>query len=518
MYKEFYGFTAYPFSLSPDTQFLYLSKKHENCLRYLLYSLEQGNKIIVLTGKIGTGKTLLLNILMKSLDEKIHKVFIANSKLEFPDILRYVSHAFGLKSSGISKIELLINLENFLHTCGKKTEKVVIILDEAQNLSVNVLEDIRLLTNFEHHGQELLQIILVGQPTLEHVLQLPQLTQLTQRIGFNCQLLPLNYSETKGYIEKRLAVAGCVAPLFTEQAMKQIHVYSKGIPRVINLISDTALLFGFGEATRTIERTIIRQVMQELNLYVPEKSIRHATVHQRDEHGPHASGTTVHQDMPSLERSVLSPNLEGMEQGEQRQSQREAGRPRRLALIVGLTSLSLFWAGLVLQSSLTGRKLGEYIANSIPRSLAVLLYNPGVRESPHLPQSPGVHKPPLLPHNPGVRESPLLPQSPGVHALPHRMQWVQTTVFDLFLAGKPLTVSLPQLQRIPEDLPVRVTLDVSDSTPTWLTFDPEKLALSGTAPPQEIGKTYHLTFRARTADGLESLLQFVITITEHPRP
>src|SRR5262249_52174811 len=157
--------------------------------------------------------------------------------------------------------------------------------------------------------------------------------------------------------------------------------------------------------------------------------------------------------------------------------------PRRLALVAGLASFSLLGAGLLLQSSLTGRKLGEYTANSVPRFLAVLLHNPGVRESPLLPQSSSVHEPPLLPHNPGVRETPLLPQSSGVHALPRSVQWVKTTVFDQFLPGKPLTVSLPQLQRTPENLPVTVTLDVSDSTPRWLTFDPEKLALSGTAPP-----------------------------------
>jgi type II secretory pathway predicted ATPase ExeA len=454
---------------------------------------------------------------MKSLDEKTHKVFLANSKVEFLDILRYVSHAFGMESSETSKIELLINLENFLHTCEKRTEKVIIILDEAQNFSVDVLEEVRLLTNFEHHGQKLLQIILVGQPQLEYVLRLPQLTQLAQRIGFNCQLLPLNYSETKGYIEKRLAVAGCVAPLFTERAMKQIFMYSKGIPRVINLISDTALLFGFGDEKRTIEHTIVRQAMQELNLYSPEKSMRHATIHKRDEHGSYASDIPAQRDMPSLECSIPSRGPEGIEQGEQRHNQRDAKRPRRLALVAGLTSLSLLGAGLLLQSSLTGRKLGEYTANSIPHSLAVLPHNPGVRESPLLPQGPRVHEPPLLPHNPGVRESPLLPQSPGVRALPRSVQWVQTPVFDQLLPGEPLTVSLPQLQRTPEDLPVTVTLDISDSTPRWLTFDPEKLALSGTAPPQDIGKTYHLTFRARTADGLESLLQFVLTVIGHTR-
>jgi Putative Ig domain len=212
------------------------------------------------------------------------------------------------------------------------------------------------------------------------------------------------------------------------------------------------------------------------------------TIHKRDDHGTYASGITAHQATLPSEGSVPSRGPEGIEQDEQRQSQRDAGRPRRLALVAGLTSVSLLAAGLVLQSSLTGGTLGTYTANSAPRSLAV------------------------LPHNPGVREPPLLPRSPGVHGLLHSVQWVQTAVFDQFLPGKPLTVSLPQLQRTPASLPVTVTLEVSDSTPKWLTFDPEKLALSGTAPPQEIGKTYHLTFRARTADGLESLLHFVLTI------
>ena len=504
MYKDFYGFTAYPFSLTPDPQFLYLSKKHENCLRYLSYSLERGHGFIVLTGKIGTGKTLLLNILVKSLDEKTCRAHIVNSKLEFIDILRHVSQAFGLESTGKSKGELLINLENFLLICEKKNEKAIVIIDEAQNLSIDVLEELRLLTNFESYEKKLLQIILVGQPQLEYVLKLPQLTQLTQRIGFHCQLFPINYSETKGYIEKRLEIAGSVYPIFTSRAMKKIFVASKGIPRVINLICDTALLFGFGDENRTIGHDIIKQVMKELNLYIPEKSISHYTNHQRDENGPHASGINSYRDTMPSESSIPSRGPEGMEQVDKRQSQRDFGRPRRLALVAGLTSVSLLGAGFVLQSSLTSGKLREYIAKSISRPLAVL------------PQSPRVHEPPVLPQSPRVHEPPLLPQSPRVHALPHSVQWVQTTGFSQFRAGKPLTVSLPQLQRTPEDLPVTVTLDVSDSTPMWLTFDPEKLALSGTAPPQEIGKTYRLTFRARTADGLESLLQFVLTIIEHP--
>src|SRR5437867_7695116 len=263
----------------------------------------------------------------------------------------------------------------------------------------------------------------------------------------------MKYYETKGYIERRLAVAGAMYPIFTSRAMKKTFAYSKGIPRVINLICDTALLLGSGNEKSKIGRTIIKQVMKELNLYIPEKSISHHTNQKPDENGPHANGITSHRDTAPLGFSVPDRGAEGMEQVEKWQSQRDSGRRYRLALVAGLTSLSLLGAGFVLQSSLTSGKLREYIANSVSRSQAVL------------PQSPGVREPPLLPQSPSVREPPLLPQSPGMPALLNRVQWGQTTVFYEFLTGKPLTVSLPQLQRTPEALPVKVTLDVSNSTP-----------------------------------------------------
>ena len=382
MYKEFYGFTTYPFSLTPDPQFLYLSKKHENCLNYLLYSLERGHGLIVLTGKIGTGKTLILNILMKRLDEKTHRAYIVNSKLEFIDILRCISQAFGLGSTGKSKSELLINLKNFLLICENINEKAVIIIDEAQDLSIDVLEELRLLTNFESHKKKLLQIILSGQMQLDHVLKLPQLSNLAQRIGFNCQLFPMNYYETEGYIEKRLAVAGFMDPIFTSRAMKKIFAYSKGIPRVINLICDTALLFGSGDEKRKIGRTIIIQVIKELNLYIPEKSISHYTNQKRDENEPHASGITSRRDTMPLEFSVPSRGPEGMEQVEKYQSQRDSRRRWRLALVAELTSLSLLGSGFVLQSSLTSGKLSEYTAYSVSRSLAAVLQAPACVNCP----------------------------------------------------------------------------------------------------------------------------------------
>jgi general secretion pathway protein A len=492
MYKEFYGFTTYPFSLTPDPQFLYRSKNHENSLRYLSYSLERSHGLIVLKGKIGTGKTLLLNILVKSLDEKAHIAFLVNSKLDFLDILRHICREFGLESTGKSKADLLIDLENFLLMCEKTNEKAVVIIDEAQNLSVDTLEELRLLTNFENHERKLLQIILAGQLQLEYILKLPELAQLSQRIAYDWQLLPMNYYETKAYVEKRLAIAGCTYPLFTSRAMKKIFAASKGIPRVINIICDTALLFAFSDEKRQIEHTVIQRVVKGLNLYTPEKPLSYYADQKRGEHGSHASGISSYRDATPSAFSGSSRGSEGVERVEQHQRPRNSGRPRRLALIAGLTSLSLLGAGLILQSSLTGGKRRESTANPVLISL-----------------------PTVLP--PPMRELPFLPQSPGVHELPYRVQWERTTVSYQVLPGKPLTVSLPRLQRTPEDLPVKVTLDVSDSKPRWLTFDPEKLVLSGTAPPQETGKTYLLRFRARTADGLEIPLQLVLAVKGHTR-
>jgi len=462
MYKEFYGFTTYPFSITPDPQFLYLSRNHEACLRYLLYSLERGHGLIVLTGETGTGKTLLLKNLVKDLNEKTHVAFLVNSALDSFDMLLYTFHELKLDIAGKSKFEILSILKNFLLTSEMANEKVVVIIDEAQNLSIDALENLRLLTNFENSEKKLLQIVLAGQPHLADMLRLPELTHLNQRIGFRCCLMPINYHETKSYIEKRLTVAGATYPVFTSRAIKKIFLYSKGIPRVINLICDNALFFGFGHQKRHIGCTIIQQVVQELH-------------------------------------------IDGIEQVEQPPSHDGLRRTKRLALITGITSLSLLGAGFVLQPSLTGGKLKEYTRRSVASPLTVL------------PQSPGMREPPLIPQNPSVREPPLLPQSAGVYEQPKRVQWGQTTLSYQLPTGTPLMVSLPQLQRTPEDLPVTVALQVSDKTPTWLNFDPAKLVLSGTAPQQDIGKTYHLTFRAYTTDGLESFLQLVVTLRGQTR-
>jgi general secretion pathway protein A len=355
MYKEFYGFTTYPFSITPDPQFLYLSENYESCLRYLLYSLSRGHELIVLTGETGTGKTLLLEQLIKSLEEEIHVAFLVNSTLDYNGMLSYISYELNLDIAGKSEFEMLSSLKNFLLALGIVNEKLLIIIDEAQCLSSATLENLRQLTNFEDSGKKVLQIILAGQTHLEGILRLPELTQLNQRVGFHCCLMPMDYYETQGYIEKRLAVSGAADPVFTSRAIKSIFVCSKGVPRVINSICDNALIFGFIHRKRKIGSAIIQQVAQELH-------------------------------------------LDGMEQIEKQQSQSVFRRARRLVLITGIVTLSLLGVGFVLQPALTGGKLREQTGESLASPLALLPYHAGVREPPLLPHSPGVREPPLLPH------------------------------------------------------------------------------------------------------------------------
>jgi general secretion pathway protein A len=360
MYKEFYGFTTYPFALTPDTQFFYPSENFKDCLFYLLHGLQREYGILVMTGAIGTGKTFLLHTLIKKLDEKTRIAFLVNSALNSFEILQYVSKEFKLDIIGQSKAELLFNLREFLFTHSMANEKVILIIDEAQNLSVEVLEEIRLLTNFENENKKFIQIILSGQIQLEEKLKLPELTQLSQRVGFSCRLMPLNYEEIKAYIENRLSMAGVTEPLFTSKAIKEIYIFSKGIPRVINITCDLALLLGFIDGTREIGHTTIQEVMQDLNVYTPEQLRRRHTRPQRD---------------TDVVRS------------------RSVRRPRRLALMAALVVASLLGAGALWQSSLVSRKLKEYRTKSEP-SPAVVPPSPAYREPPLLPQSPAVREPP----------------------------------------------------------------------------------------------------------------------------
>jgi general secretion pathway protein A len=350
MYKEFYGFTTYPFTLTPDPQFLYPSGHYKECLYYLLYGIEREHGLLVLIGDIGTGKTFLLNTLVQRLGEKTHIAFLVNPGLDYIGILQHAAQELKLEVTGDSKAELLTNLKNFLLTCAMKNEKVILIIDEAQHLSAGVLEELRLLSNFENH-KKLLQIVLSGQLQLEDTLKLPELTQLIQRVGFYGRLIPMSYDETEGYIEKRLSVAGVTYPVFTSKAIKTIFVHSKGVPRVINLICDLALLFGFIHGEREIGPTMVTQAMKEFNFYTSENSMSRHTRPKPDTTGVHT---------------------------------RSFRRLRRLVLVAGLVAF-LIGAGVVLQSSLAPRTLREDTIKSGPTPTVVLPQQPGWRDQPLIP-------------------------------------------------------------------------------------------------------------------------------------
>ena len=360
MYKDFYGFLTYPFAPTSDPQFLYPSDNYKDCLLCLLQGLQRGYGLLVMTGATGTGKTFLLHALLQNLDEKTHAAFIVNSTLNSLEILQYAAKKFRLDITGHSKAKLLLQLRDFLFTHATIKEKVVLIVDEAQNLSVEVLEDLRLLTNFESAEKKLIQIILVGQLQLEETLKCPELIQLRQRVGRSCRLLPLNYDETKDYIERRLAVAGATESIFTSTAIKEVYFYSQGIPRVINMICDCALLFGFSDDTHEIGPQTIRAVMQDLLVYTPEQLRRRPTHPQRD--------TTVRQ-------------AHGFK------------CPGRRVLLAALAVGSLLGAGVLWRSSLVSQRRQEAPPRAEP-SPAVVPTSPAHREPPLLPQEPAVREPP----------------------------------------------------------------------------------------------------------------------------
>jgi general secretion pathway protein A len=360
MYKDFYGFLTYPFDQTSDAQFLYPSDTYKDCLAGLLHGLQRGYGILVMTGAIGTGKTFLLHTLLQHLDKTTHTAFLVNSTFNALEILQYAAQELRLEVPGDSKAKLLLQLRDFLVTQATRNAKVVLIVDEAHNLSVEGLEDLRLLTNFERAEKKLIQIILVGHFPLEETLKCPELVQLRQRVGRRCRLLPLNDDETKAYIERRLAVAGATEPLFTPQAIKAVYRHSQGIPRVINTICDGALWFGFRNDTRAIGPRTIQAVMQDLQGYTPEQGQHRHPRPQRDTPVRPASGVR---------------------------------RPSRRVVLAALVVVSLLGAG-VLGLSLLESQQGKESAMRSASSPAVV------------PPSPAYREPPLLPYEPAVREPP----------------------------------------------------------------------------------------------------------------
>ena len=265
MYQEFYCLREKPFSLTPDPQFLYLSEGHRTAIDSLLYGIYQREGFMVLTGDIGTGKTTLCRAILEKLGKNVKTAIIFNSFLTEGELLKSILQDLGLPSEGRSKKEQIDVLNKFLIDQLSKGENVALIIDEAQNLSIPVLEMIRMLSNLETEKEKMIQIILIGQLELDQKLQTPELKQLNQRVAIRQRLLPLTRTETESYINHRLIVAGAQGNItFSRSAFSEIYQFSMGIPRLINLLCDRTLLAGFVSQTNHIHKEIVKKAKVSL--------------------------------------------------------------------------------------------------------------------------------------------------------------------------------------------------------------------------------------------------------------
>ena len=265
IYLDYYNLREKPFNVTSDPNFLYLSKRHKEALTHLIYGIKERKGFIEITGEVGTGKTTLCRALLNKLDPSTKAAFIFNSDLSELQILQAIIEDLGIHVKRKTKIELFNGLNGYLIEQLRLGNNVVLILDEAQNLKTKVLEQMRMLSNLETEKEKLFQIILVGQPELKDKLRSPNLRQLQQRIGVRYHILPLEKNEVTDYVKHRLYIAGSNGSVtFTEDAIEKLYGYSGGIPRLINIISDKALLLGFVLETYDIDEKIIEQSINEV--------------------------------------------------------------------------------------------------------------------------------------------------------------------------------------------------------------------------------------------------------------
>ena len=271
MYKAFFHLSRNPFDLTPDPNCFVSTRRHNEALAALYYGVRWHKGFVVVTGEVGTGKTLLLRCLLRLLKESrdVAYAYVFNGRLSPVEFLQYILSDFGRPTSGKNKSELLIELGEFLISRGSKKLTTVLVVDEAHLLSEEILEEIRLLSNLETADDKLLQIVLVGQPELDEKLDSPGLRQLKQRIALRAQLAPLDQDETRDYIEKRLQIAGSPLqgdPIFPEEAVAMVYRHSQGLPRLINTICENSLIASYARQSRSVASEIINDVAREFRL------------------------------------------------------------------------------------------------------------------------------------------------------------------------------------------------------------------------------------------------------------
>ncbi len=263
MYEAYYGLSERPFSLLPDPSFLYLSKSHDTALTLLEYGLMSQAGFTVITGEIGSGKTTLSRHILNKLGDNVKVGLITNAQKSFGELLQWVLLAFGLDYKNKTKVELYQAFNDFLIEEYRKNHRTVLMIDEAQNLSVETMEELRMLSNINADKHQVLQMVLLGQPELRTMLRQPELEQFAQRISVDFHLKCLDEEETKAYIKHRLAIAGGDPGLFDDEACEAAFMLSNGTPRIINRVCDLALVYGFAEEKQQITAEIMLEVTMD---------------------------------------------------------------------------------------------------------------------------------------------------------------------------------------------------------------------------------------------------------------
>jgi putative secretion ATPase (PEP-CTERM system associated) len=266
MYEDFYGLSRKPFQLNPDPQFYFSSKPHRRARSYMVYGVMRGEGFIVITGEVGAGKTTIVRDLLESLDaSSVVAAHLVSTQLGAEDALKMVCGAFGVPVRGHGKADMLMALEAYFITQTTQGKRCLLIVDEAQNLQPQAVEELRMLSNFQFGDQALLQTFLVGQPEFREILQGPGMLQLRQRVTARCHLGPLDEEDTRAYIEHRLKCAGATdKPSFDETVFKEIHQFTGGIPRRINSVCDRLLLQGYLAETPHISQESLNEVLGEM--------------------------------------------------------------------------------------------------------------------------------------------------------------------------------------------------------------------------------------------------------------
>lgn len=263
MYEKYYGFKEKPFSLLPDPSFLYLSHKHKIAHSLIEYGLADQSGFTVISGDIGTGKTTLIRSILQGHDPRVSVGLVSNTNKSFGNLLQWILVAFDLDYTGMDEVTQHKLFREFLYREYSEGRRVVLIIDEAQNLDIDALEELRMLSNINADKHILLQMVLVGQPELLMKLKRPELVQFTQRVAYSYELEPLSLKDTVAYIRHRLTVAGGRDDIFSILALGAVHYFARGVPRLINTLCDNALLYGYVDEKSVIDLEVIKNVVED---------------------------------------------------------------------------------------------------------------------------------------------------------------------------------------------------------------------------------------------------------------